>query len=89
MMSSKGAHILVEAMISLRRQGVYVEGCIAGDSFQAGYKEYLEEQVRKYQIENIIFTGQLTRSSLARWYDVTSRLCVPINTSRSVWDRGS
>ena len=66
MMSSKGAHILVEAMISLRRQGVYVEGCIAGDSFQAGYQEYLEEQVRKYRIENIIFTGQLSRSSLAR-----------------------
>lgn len=66
MMSSKGAHTMVEAIIKLKRQQIYIEGCIAGGSFQAGYRESLENIIQKNQIENIIFTGQLTRDCLAR-----------------------
>ncbi|WP_320675969.1 glycosyltransferase family 4 protein [Prochlorococcus sp. MIT 1300] len=67
LMGSKGAHTVVEALIGLKESGVYVNGMIAGASFQSGYREALEGLLRKAGLEDIvIFTGNLNREQLAR-----------------------
>ena len=68
MMGSKGAHTLVEAMVALKQQGIVVEGHLAGGIFQVGYQETLEALLLKHGLNNVHFTGQLTRSSLARFF---------------------
>ena len=44
LMASKGAHTLIEALILLQQEGVSVQATLAGDSFQNGYREQLEER---------------------------------------------
>jgi len=68
LMGSKGAHTLVQALVELRRQGIVVEGHLAGGSFQPGYREQLEAQLQQHGLDGVRFTGQLTRSSLARCF---------------------
>ena len=43
MMSSKGPHTLIQALIQLKQQGINIQASLAGDSFQSGYREHLEE----------------------------------------------
>ena len=68
LMGSKGAHTLVQALVKLKQQGVVVEGHLAGGSFQAGYREQLETVLQKNGLDGVHFTGQLNRSSLARFF---------------------
>lgn len=68
LMSSKGAHTLVQALVSLKQQGIVIEGYLAGDSFQPGYREQLEALLRQSDLDGMRFTGQLSRSSLARCF---------------------
>ena len=75
LMGSKGLHTLVQAVVLLKKQGLIIEGYIAGDTFQKGYKEQLEKLLFENGIEGIKFTGQLNRSSLARFFSL-HHVCV-------------
>ena len=74
-MASKGAHTLVEALVNLKEQGVEIQGHLAGDTFQAGYREKLEEILRMSGLDEVRFTGQLNKSSLARFFRL-HHICV-------------
>ena len=67
MMSSKGPHTLIQALIQLKQQGINIQASLAGDSFQSGYREHLEELVNQHGLD-VQFVGQLGRQSLARFY---------------------
>lgn len=75
MMGSKGAHTLVEALVTLSRRGVHVEGHLAGGDFQSGYRENLQTLLSKHGLHSIQFTGQLQRCSLSRFYGL-HHVCV-------------
>ena len=69
LMGSKGAHTLIEALIELQQQGLTVQASIAGDSFQNGYREQLEQWLRQNNLDGAVqFVGQLNRQALARFY---------------------
>ena len=69
LMASKGAHTLIEALIQLRNQGVIIQASLAGDSFQNGYREQLEQLLKQHNLEGTVqFVGQLERQALARFY---------------------
>ena len=69
LMGSKGAHTLIEALTQLHQQGVSVQASLAGDSFQKGYREQLEEWLKQHSLEGQVqFVGQLDRQALARFY---------------------
>lgn len=71
LMMSKGVHTLIEALIQINRYGTCVQASIAGDSFQQGYREGLENLIQREGLEGIVqFVGQLRRSSLARFYSL-------------------
>ena len=59
-MSSKGAHTLIEALIQLQQQGISVQASLAGDSFQSGYREQLEQLLKQHNLDGAVqFVGQL------------------------------
>ena len=69
LMSSKGAHTLIEALIQLKQQGLSVQASLAGNSFQNGYREQLEELLKQHDLDGSVqFVGQLGRHALARFY---------------------
>ena len=69
LMGSKGAHTLVEALIQLHQQGLSVQASLAGDSFQSGYREQLEQWLKQHGLNGAVqFVGQLGRQALARFY---------------------
>ncbi len=69
LMGSKGAHTLVEALIQLNQEGICVQASIAGDNFQTGYREKLEEDLKLNNLNGVVqFVGQLERKELARFY---------------------
>tara|TARA_Y100001933_G_C18956743_1_gene546342 strand:+ start:64 stop:612 length:549 start_codon:yes stop_codon:yes gene_type:complete len=68
-MGSKGAHTLIEALIQVKQQGINVQASLAGDSFQNGYREQLEERLKQNDLDGAVqFVGQLERRALARFY---------------------
>ena len=69
LMISKGAHTLIEALIQLRQKGLSVQASLAGDSFQSGYREQLEQLLEQNNLDGSVqFVGQLGRDALARFY---------------------
>tara|TARA_B100000674_G_C37918050_1_gene951930 strand:+ start:400 stop:1590 length:1191 start_codon:yes stop_codon:yes gene_type:complete len=69
LMGSKGAHTLIEALIQVKQQGINVQASLAGDSFQNGYREQLEERLKQNDLDGAVqFVGQLERRALARFY---------------------
>ena len=69
LMGSKGAHTLIEALIQLNQQGVSVQATLAGDSFQSGYREQLEQLLMQNNLDGVVqFVGQLGREALSRFY---------------------
>jgi len=71
LMSSKGAHTLVEALIQMQNQGVNVQASLAGGSFQKGYREQLEQLLKQHNLDGAVqFVGQLERQALARFYSL-------------------
>ena len=69
LMGSKGAHTLIEALIQLQQQGISVQASLAGDSFQSGYREQLQEWLVEHKLDGVVqFVGQLERQALARFY---------------------
>lgn len=68
LMASKGAHTLVEALVALKQRGIVTQGHLAGGDFQRGYRERLETMLLQHDLDGVRFTGQLTRSSLARCF---------------------
>ena len=75
LMASKGAHTLVEALVNLKGQGIEIQGHLAGDTFQAGYRERLEEILKINGLDEVRFTGQLNKASLARFFRL-HHICV-------------
>jgi len=76
MMSSKGAHTLLEALALLRQRGVVVEAMLAGGRFQADYvarmEQFLQDTGLKLQVR---FLGPLQRPQLARFFAL-QHVCV-------------
>ena len=71
LMSSKGAHTLIEALIHLQHQGLHVQASLAGGSFQNGYREQLEQMLKQHNLDGTVqFVGQLERQALARFYSL-------------------
>ena len=71
LMGSKGAHTLVEALIQLQQQGISIQASFAGDSFQSGYREQLEQLLTQHNLDGAVqFVGQLSRRALARFYSL-------------------
>ena len=69
LMGSKGAHTLIESLIQLKEQGISVQASLAGDSFQNGYREQLEDWLKQHKLDGAVqFVGQLGRQALARFY---------------------
>ncbi|WP_063404178.1 glycosyltransferase family 4 protein [Prochlorococcus marinus] len=69
LMASKGAHTLVEALIRLQQQGLAIQASLAGDKFQSGYQEQLEQLLIRHGLADMVqFVGQLNRQTLARFY---------------------
>ena len=69
LMGSKGAHTLIESLIQLHQQGLSVQASLAGDSFQSGYREQMEQALKQHNLEGAVnFVGQLGRPALARFY---------------------
>lgn len=75
MMGSKGAHTLVQALVSLHQRGLHVEGHLAGGDFQAGYQQQLKALLSQHGLDSVRFTGQLQRRSLSRFYGL-HHVCV-------------
>ncbi len=75
LMGSKGAHTLVEALIRMHQRGFAVEGYLAGGTFQAGYREQLENFLHQNNLNQVSFLGQLNRSQLARCFRL-HHICV-------------
>ena len=62
LMGSKGPHTLIEALIQLQQQGISVQASLAGDSFQSGYREQLEQLLTEHKLDGSVqFVGQLGR----------------------------
>ena len=69
LMESKGAHTLIQALIQLKQQGLSGQASLAGDSFQNGYREQLEQWLKQHNLDGSVqFVGQLGRKALARFY---------------------
>jgi len=69
LMSSKGAHTVLQALAALQRQGVAVQASVAGESFQSGYREALDALVEREGLAGLVqFVGQLDRPRLARFW---------------------
>lgn len=68
LMSSKGAHTVVEALIQLQRRGLWVQLSLAGAPFQAQYREQIEALLQQHGLEQQVqWVGQLNRPQLARF----------------------
>ena len=60
---------LIEALIQLQQHGLNVQASLAGDSFQNGYREQLEQLLKQHNLDGVVhFVGQLGREALARFY---------------------
>lgn len=69
LMGSKGAHTLVQALLQLNQEGINVQANLAGDNFQAGYREQLENMLAGAGLHGVVrFVGQLSRPQLARFF---------------------
>jgi len=75
LMGSKGAHTLIQALILMKQRGFWVQGYLAGASFQAGYREQLEIMLKQNDLADVQFIGQLSRNSLARCFSL-HHVCV-------------
>ena len=76
MMTSKGAHTVAEALVLLKQQGISVHANFAGDNFQAGYREFLEQELAAAGLDGVVqFVGKLTRKQLARFF-LLHQVCV-------------
>ena len=59
----------MKPLIQLKQQGLNVQANLAGDSFQNGYREQLEQLLKQHNLEGSVqFVGQLERQALARFY---------------------
>jgi len=67
-MSTKGVHTFVEALIRLHQEGIRVQANLAGGTFGAGYKQALEQMIAAAGLAGEVrFMGQLNRPQLARF----------------------
>ena len=52
-----------------KASGLSVQASLAGDSFQNGYREQLEQLLKQHNLDGTVqFVGQLGRQALARFY---------------------
>lgn len=75
LMGSKGAHTLIQALVLLSGRGYAVQGYLAGKSYQANYQKELESILIKHKLDQVVFTGELSRASLARLFRL-HHICV-------------
>ena len=55
-----------------------VQASLAGDSFQSGYREKLEQELKKYELDGEVqFVGQLGRRALGTFLCLASRRVFP------------
>ena len=83
-------HTLIEALIQLKHQGLHVQASLAGDSFQNGYREQLEQLLVQHNLDGTVqFVGQLKRRALARFYALHHVGVFPSIHPGSFWNCGS
>lgn len=71
LMSSKGAHTLVQALIILKSLGLSVQANFAGASFQSGYREAMESDLAFANMSDMVkFVGHLNRRQLLRFWSL-------------------
>lgn len=75
LMGSKGAHTLIQALALLSGKGYAVQGYLAGKSYQVNYQKELESILIKHNLDQVVFTGELSRASLARLFRL-HHICV-------------
>jgi len=76
MMSSKGPHTLLEALVLLRDRGVAVEAMLAGGHFQADYVAQMQQFLRDIGFDqHVRFLRALQRPQLARFFAL-QHVCV-------------
>ncbi len=69
LMTTKGLHILIEAIIKLKYKGISTRTLIAGAEFQSGYRKDLEAFLSTHNMKHSVsFTGELNRNQLARFF---------------------
>lgn len=69
LMSSKGVHTVVQALLILKKQGFRMELSIAGGEFQKSYCNAIRSFIQENDIANDVFWyGQLSRPQLARFF---------------------
>jgi glycogen(starch) synthase len=69
LMSSKGPHSVLEALVHLRDAGVPVQLTLAGGRFQLDYVRQLQTFVKQHELsEQVLWLGQLRREQLARMF---------------------
>jgi glycogen(starch) synthase len=78
LMSSKGAHTLLEAAALLHQKGLPVEVMLAGGRFQVDYVEGLEHYIERVGLQGQVqIVGALTRDQLARFFSLNQVAVFP------------
>ena len=68
-MTSKGAHTLLEAITLLRQREIHCTAMLAGSEFQSSYADALKQGIRQCGLADVVlFTGSLTRQQLSRMF---------------------
>lgn len=71
LMASKGAHLLIQAIIRLNQQGYAVQANFAGTNFQSGYRDVMDHMLVDAQLSDTVrFVGHLNRHQLFRFWSL-------------------
>ena len=71
LMSTKGVHTVLEAMVILKYSGIHVQFSIAGAEFQPSYVSSLHQFIASNSLQDFVhFYGQLDRPALARFFRI-------------------
>jgi len=78
LMSSKGLHTLIEALIKLKNKKIATRTIIAGNEFQHNYKSSLKKLLKENNfLDCVIFAGSLNREQLSRFFRLNHVLVFP------------
>ena len=70
-MSSKGLHTLIQAVVKLLNSGIHIDVGIAGASYQEEYSHYLSSMIKHLCLDHRFhFFGQLSRQSLIKFWSL-------------------
>lgn len=69
LMTSKGLHTLLEAIVLLRDRQIHCSAMLAGNEFQSSYADGMKNGVNRCGLSEVVqFTGNLNREQLSRMF---------------------